>query len=181
MREQGFSVKHITADTYQSAAVLQDLKAHGFDCDILSVDRVENNSRVCLPYQYFKTTIYEKNIELYKAALLTEEVVNLERDGNGRIDHPMGGTVGSKDISDALCGAIYTASKYAEEYAYNYGEDYDAFLGANETEELREEEKKKQLMVDFEEQLKEFGISNKPPAQTKKEDENPFIMNDILI
>ena len=187
LREQGFSVKHITADTYQSAAVLQDLKAHGFDCDILSVDRVENNSRICLPYQYFKTTIYEKNIELYKTALLTEEVVNLERDGNGRIDHPMGGTVGSKDISDALCGSLFTASKYAEEYAYNYGEDYDAFLGANETEELKGEEKKKQLLVDFEEQLKQFGISNKPPEQPpeqkKKETENknPFIMNDILI
>ena len=89
----------------------------------------------------------------------------------------------SKDIVDSLCGSVYTASKYAEEYAYNYGEDYDAFLGANETENLREEEKKKQLMVDFEEKLKEFGISNKPPEQKKQENENknPFILNDILI
>lgn len=183
MREQGFSIKHITADTFQSAAVLQDLKAHNFECDILSVDRVENNSKICLPYQYLKATIYEKNIEMYKTALLTEEAINLERDGNGRIDHPMGGTVGSKDIVDSLCGSVYTASKYAEEYAYNYGEDYDAFLGANENEVLQGEEKKKQLMVDFEQQLREMGISNKPPEQEKKEDENnnPFIMNDILI
>ena len=119
MREQGFSIKHITADTFQSAAVLQDLKAHNFECDILSVDRVENNSKICLPYQYLKATIYEKNIEMYKTALLTEEAINLERDGNGHIDHPMGGTVGcfvGSTLIRLVDGRTLTMKELVDEY-----------------------------------------------------------------
>lgn len=119
LREQGFSIKHITADTFQSAAVLQDLKAHNFECDILSVDRVENNSKICLPYQYLKATIYEKNIEMYKTALLTEEAINLERDGNGRIDHPMGGTVGcfvGSTLIRLVDGRTLTMKELVDEY-----------------------------------------------------------------
>lgn len=184
LRDQGFSIKHITADTFQSAAVLQDLKAHNFDCDILSVDRVENNSKICLPYQYLKATIYEKNIEMYKTALLTEEAINLERDGNGRINHPMGGTVGSKDIVDSLCGSVYTASKYAEEYAYSYGEDYDAFLDANETAIQKDENFKRQLMIDFEEELKNMSPiqqSNNINTNKQNEEQQPFIMDGVVI
>lgn len=162
---------------------MQDLKAHGFNCDILSVDRVDSNSKICLPYQYFKSTIYEKNIEIYKTDLLTEEVVNLERDGNGRIDHPMGGTIGSKDISDAVCGAVFTASKHAEEYAYDYGENYDSFLDVNESTEIKESERKRQLMVDFEKELKGFDpMANKTTTNNQNDiTPQPFVMDGIVI
>ena len=150
-------------------------------CSVQSVDRVEPNSHVCVPYQFLKNIIYEQRVAMFEDNSLIEELVNLERDiTTGKIDHPASFR---KDAADSFCGAAFTASKYAEEYAYNYGEDYDAFLGANENEVLQGEEKKKQLMVDFEQQLREMGISNKPLEQKKKEDENnnPFIMNDILI
>ena len=181
LREQEFNVREISTDTFQSYDLRQQLESEGFVCSVQSVDRVESNSHVCIPYQFLKNVIYEQRVAMFEDNSLIEELVNLERDiTSGKIDHPASFR---KDAADSFCGALFTASKYAEEYAYNYGEDYDAFLGANETEELREEEKKKQLMVDFEEQLKEFGISNKPPEQTKQENENknPFILNDILI
>lgn len=181
LREQEFNVREISTDTFQSYDLRQQLESEGFVCSVQSVDRVEPNSHVCIPYQFLKNVIYEQRVAMFEDNSLIEELVNLERDiTSGKIDHPASFR---KDAADSFCGALFTASKYAEEYAYNYGEDYDAFLGANETEEIREEEKKKQLVVDFEEQLKQFGISNKPPEQTKQENENknPFILNDILI
>lgn len=126
LKEKGFNIKKITADTYQSAAVLQDLKAHGFDCDIQSVDRLtgEGKNKICEPYHYFRTTIYDKRLEIYKTSLLTEEVIGLEKLSDGHIDHTTSG-INSKDISDALCGSIYEASKHAEQFAFDYGEDLD--------------------------------------------------------
>lgn len=124
LREQGFNVKKVTADTFQSAAVLQDLRAHNFDCDIQSVDRLtgEGKNKICEPYHYFRTSIYDRRIEVYKTQLLTEEVIGLEKLSDGHIDHTEQG-INSKDISDAVCGAIFEASKHAEEFAYDYGED----------------------------------------------------------
>lgn len=151
LKEQGFNIHSITSDTFQSADLIQQLSAEGYDCSILSVDRVEPNSRICLPYHYFKNTIDEQRVELYHHALLEQEVVNLERNVNtGKVDHPDGG---SKDTSDAVCGAIYKASQYAEEFAYNYGEDYDLTIGVNSdgTNVL------KQMTVNFEEELKAAG------------------------
>lgn len=181
LREQEFNVREISTDTFQSYDLRQQLESEGFVCSVQSVDRVEPNSHVCVPYQFLKNIIYEQRVAMFEDNSLIEELVNLERDiTTGKIDHPASFR---KDAADSFCGAAFTASKYAEEYAYNYGEDYDAFLGANENEVLQGEEKKKQLMVDFEQQLREMGISNKPLEQKKKEDENnnPFIMNDILI
>ena len=59
-------------------------------------------------------------------------MVGLERNGNsGKIDHPDGGTSGSKDMSDAVCGALWNASQHAEEYSYEYGEDLDVIQESN--------------------------------------------------
>ena len=106
LREQGFNIKQVTADTFQSYDTLQELKSRGFATDTLSVDRVENISRICKPYQYFKTAIYEGRLIVYKegSALLSEEVTNLERNANsGKVDHPDNGRFGSKDQADAVC------------------------------------------------------------------------------
>lgn len=130
LKRNGFNIKSITADTYQSADFLQQLSAEGFPCNVLSVDRVDSQSRTCLPYQHFRSTIYEKRIEVFKHDLLQREVTDLERNmDTGKIDHPEGG---SKDISDAICGACFEASKHAEEFAYNYGETSEMILRAND-------------------------------------------------
>ena len=64
--------------------------------------------------------------------LLVQELVGLERNGNtGKIDHPDGGTSGSKDQSDAVCGASWNASQHAEEYAFDFGENLELLQTSN--------------------------------------------------
>lgn len=131
LRDQGFSIKMISADTFQSAAVLQELSYAGFNTKIQSVDRT-NSEHICEPYYYLKSAIYDRRVEIYdKCDLLTEELVNLEKEASGKIEHPEGGKYGSKDQADAFCGALYAASQFAEEYAYDYGETLAATLDAN--------------------------------------------------
>lgn len=155
--EVGLKIKKITFDTFQSYDTGQQLQSEGFDTEILSVDRVETplgeKVGVCKPYQYLKNTIYEGRLKLYHTELLYTELTQLEiNNATGKIDHPDEGKTGSKDQSDALCGSVYTASKYADQYIYEYGETYDAIFETNE-DELLSDTTKKQLVVDFEKEL----------------------------
>lgn len=84
----------------------------------------------CQPYQMLKSTIYEERVEMYEAPLLTEELVGLERNNNGKIDHTSNG-INSKDQADAFCGALFNASKHAEEYAFEYGDDIETTLSVS--------------------------------------------------
>lgn len=150
LRDKGFSIKGISSDTFQSAQIQQELKSDGFEAQIISVDRVDKQTRTCLPYHYLKSAIYEKRIELYdKCDQLTNELVSLERLSDGHIDHPQNG---SKDQADAVCGAIYLASKFSDEYSYNYVENLDASLDVS-LEEGNTINDKKQKIVDFEAEL----------------------------
>lgn len=99
LKKQGFNIKAVSCDTYQSAQIQQQLRSDGFEVKTLSVDRLESvpgtNQKVCLPYAYFKTAIYEKRLILYnKCDLLTDEIIGLEKEPDGHIEHPMGGTQG---------------------------------------------------------------------------------------
>ena len=128
LKAQGFNIRGITSDTYQSYDTGQELLSKGYNYEVLSVDRC-NQSKICEPYQYFKTAIYEKRVAVYPNRLLTQEVTDLERDINtGKVDHPADG---SKDQSDAVCGSIFNASKYAAEFAYTYGETAETILRIN--------------------------------------------------
>lgn len=132
----------ISADTYQSAPVLQELTTAGFKTQVLSVDRT-NSDKICEPYYYLKSALYDQRIKVYKKCdLLTEELVNLERTSTGKIDHP---PKGSKDQADAVCGSLYMASKFTQEYAYSYGESLNAALDVNM---LNSGDVTKQQMID---------------------------------
>lgn len=150
LREQGFNIKGVSFDTYQSADLNQQLMARGFETATISVDRVTD--RVCLPYQYLKSTIYEERIKLFEHKLLTEELIGLERNNNnGKIDHTPSG-INSKDSADALCGSVWNASQHADEYDFEFGETIDALLeAANDTERPSDQ---RQVIVSFEEELK---------------------------
>lgn len=154
LRDQGFKIKKITSDTYQSAPVLQDLRAHGFDCDIQSVDRLtgEGKNKICEPYHYFRSTINDKRVEVYKTELLTEEIIGLERLSDGHIDHTSSG-INSKDIADAVCGSIFEASKHAEEFAFDYGETLEETITVNVDPTLKTTE---QLAIDFEMEMQKL-------------------------
>lgn len=154
LRDNGFNVKKVTSDTYQSAPVLQDLRAHGFDCEILSVDRLtgEGKNKICEPYHYFRSSIYEKRIEVYKTELLTEEVIGLEKLSDGHVDHTTSG-INSKDVSDAVCGAIFEASKHADEFAYDYGESLQETVTVNATQESLSTQ---EIAVEFETEMQKL-------------------------
>lgn len=152
LRDQSFNIKLITSDTFQSYDLQQQLKAEHFNTDILSVDRV-GSDRVCVPYQHFRSVIYEKRLIVYdKCDLLTNEIVALERNNNtGKVDHPDNG---SKDQADSVCAAVYDASKFADQYVYDYGEDLEVSLDVSEKSSV--ESFRQQISVDFEEALKQI-------------------------
>ena len=145
LKENGFNIKGISTDTFQSYDTGQTLKAKGFPYEIISVDRVDSD-HINKPYQYFKSTIYEKRIEMFNQETLIQEIVELERNINtGKVDHPDGFR---KDASDAVCGALYNASQHAEEFAYDYGETYDLVKEVSMPTDQRN-----QISIDFEKAL----------------------------
>ena len=164
LRDQGFNIKGISTDTFQSVDTGQQLGAKGFNYSVISVDRVDTD-HICKPYQYFRSTIYEERIEMYDSSLLTDELIGLERDNNsGKIDHSQAG-INSKDTADAVCGAIWNASQNAEQFAFEYGEDIETTI---EVSSGSGEYDRRQINIDFEQELmKTFGgeleqkISNK--------------------
>jgi len=176
LRDVGFNIKEITSDTFQSYDLQQQLVAEGFKCSILSVDRVDTD-HVCKPYQYLKNTVYEKRIVMYKSDRLYDEFVDVERNINtGKVDHTPNG---HKDALDAVCGATFTASKYAEEFAYDYGESMEIMLDAN-----NDVDEKQQVIVDFEEQLKNASRINSTNSVNDYDDEfikDMYSLDDIII
>lgn len=160
LKEQGFNIKGISTDSYQSYDTGQALIAKGYNYKQISVDRVDRDN-INKPYQYFKSTIYEKRLEIYDSRLLIQEITDLERNlNNGKVDHPDGG---SKDISDAVCGALFFASENAEQYAYDYGENISTVLDVNR-------EQSNPLVVDFEEELRQ--LNNPLGGRTNNENNN---------
>lgn len=138
-----------------------------------------DNDHICKPYQYFKSTIYEKRLEIYDSQTLIDEIIDLERNINtGKVDHPDGGR---KDVCDAVCGATFNASRHAEEFAFDYGESIDSTIKVSLTP--TNESIKKQIQVDFEEELRSLldPISKvkQPSTQTNIEKEKAKFTNQI--
>ena len=158
LKKQGFKVKGVSADTYQSTTVLQQLRADGFETSIVSVDALEGSNmtdengrkhKICKPYVYFRSCVYEKRIEIYDVCdLVTNEVVALERKADGHIDHPQGG---SKDQIDAIVGSTFNASLHVEDYVFDYGENIKTLVEANEANEVADD--RKQVVVNMEQEM----------------------------
>lgn len=148
LKQVGFNIKGISSDTFQSYDLQQQLSSEGYDCSILSVDRVDKD-QICKPYQYLKNTIYEKRIIMYKSERLFDEFIDIERNINtGKVDHTPNG--GHKDCLDAVCGATFNASKHTEEFAYDFGESLTSIIQANQSPAQSMAE---QLKVSFTQEL----------------------------
>ena len=104
---------------------------------------------------------------MYDSELLTEEILGLERNSNGKIDHPDGGKSGSKDCSDAVCGALWNASQNAEQFAFDYGEDLDNISTVNTQNATMN---LNQITVDFENELKQVFTGLDTSKEAKKMD-----------
>lgn len=168
LRENGFNIRGVSFDSFASPQLKQQLIADGFDSKTISVDRLDPETKQCLPYVYLKSTVYERRIEVYSdCPFLTDEVLGLERELDGHIQHEDGGTKGSKDAIDAITGALYNASQYAEEYAYDYGESIDAMLEANLGDD--EERAKEQITVDFAQELQKVLMNTRSITNIKQD------------
>ena len=177
LREQGFNVKGVSCDTFQSYDLLQQLSARNFNTEIISVDRVTDN--ICKPYQNFKSTIYEKRIEMYDSTLLTEELIGLEKNNNnGKIDHSPSG-INSKDMADAVCGALWNASKHAEEFDFEFGDRIDTMVDISSTSTSMQAQQK-QFMIDFEEELKKVS-SDFSRSIDQSPGDDFYFANDIIV
>lgn len=165
LKDQGFIIKGVSTDTYQSADMAQQLKSKGYEYSSISVDRVSPSSKVCEPYHYFKNTIYEERIRMYDSELLTEELLGLEKNSSsGKIDHsPLG--INSKDCADAVCGAVWNASQHADEFEYDYGESIDAMMTAST--DNSSSVGMHQLAIDFEAEMQKL-LDPVRPQESKK-------------
>ena len=180
LRDNGFNVKGVSCDTFQSYDLLQQLSAHNFNTQIISVDKVTD--KICKPYQYFKSAIYENRIYMYENKLLTEEIIGLERNNNsGKVDHTPNG-INSKDQADAVCGALWNASNHAEEFDFEFGDRIDTMVDVSSS--ISPDMQEKQMVIDFENELKkvqsDFSKSMSQP-NFPQVGEDYYFANDIII
>ena len=79
------------------------IQRRGIIGEELPVDRTPD------PYERLRDRLYEDRIAMVDSPSLRRELIELERNAeSGHIDHP---PRGSKDVADAVCGAIYIASR----------------------------------------------------------------------
>jgi hypothetical protein len=98
----GINVTSVSYDGYQSTESLLLLRRAGIRSQTISVDRTSE------PYNVLRRALYDKRIKMVNSELLRTELSTLEYIASkDRIDHP---PKGSKDVADAVCGALYAAS-----------------------------------------------------------------------
>ena len=102
LRRRGFNIKLATFDRWNSHDTMNILtNEHGIPTDILSVDKKH--------YDDYLSIMYDNRLIGPKVQLLIDELGELRALQRGQkivIDHPRKGT---KDFSDATCGAIFDA------------------------------------------------------------------------
>ncbi len=97
-RRSGFRIGTVTFDRWQSFDIQQELKSVGISTDTLSVGKKH--------YEDLAMLIYENRVKLPHIELLYNEMCELRIVSDKKVDHPR---KGSKDLSDAVTGAIYNA------------------------------------------------------------------------
>ena len=123
LQTRGFNLKIVTFDRWNSHDMMQQLGAHGIKTELLSVAKKH--------YEDMSLCLSEERIHGPHIQLLIDELLQL-RIIKDKVDHPR---KGSKDLSDAVCGAIYNAisltppdvNKEIEIYTYSgvLGEEID--------------------------------------------------------
>lgn len=97
LRSRGFQIAYVTFDNFQSTDSMQILESWGIETKRASTDRTNEL------YDALKDVLYDSRLEGYYEELLVKELRTLSKLKNGRIDHPPNG---SKDLADALAGAV---------------------------------------------------------------------------
>lgn len=92
-----FTVVSVTFDQWNSADMIQSLRALGINADLHTVAKKD--------YDTLSTAIYDGRLRGYWNEILVEdELLKLKLINNTKVDHP---TTGSKDLADSVAGATY--------------------------------------------------------------------------
>jgi hypothetical protein len=97
-RRQGFDIGLVTFDRWQSFDIQQELKSVGIKADTLSVGKKH--------YEDLAMLVYEDRVMMPHIQILLDEMSQLRIVSDKKVDHPR---KGSKDLSDAVTGAVYNA------------------------------------------------------------------------
>jgi hypothetical protein len=107
-----YPIVRVSYDSWQSVHSIQLLQENGFDAETISVDRTDE------PYMELQSAFVEGRIMKPPFSIVDDELRNLEHDilvARGQVDHPMGG---SKDVSDSLAGAYWSALEYIHKHGF---------------------------------------------------------------
>ena len=97
LRTRGFNIKTCTFDRWNSHDMMQQLKKYGINTEILSVSKKH--------YDDMAMVVLEERLSGPHIPLLIDELLQL-RIMRDKVDHPR---KGSKDLADAVCGAVYNS------------------------------------------------------------------------
>lgn len=97
LKRRGFWIVKATFDRWNSHQIMGELGQYGIHTEILSVAKKH--------YDDFQIAVNEERVSGPRIPILIDELLRLQiiRD---KVDHPRSG---GKDLSDAVCGAIYDA------------------------------------------------------------------------
>ena len=98
LRRIGFDIGMVSFDRWQSFDIQNELKQVGMKTDTVSVAKKH--------YEDMAMLVYEERLAMPAIDLLFEELTQLKIMKNDRVDHPR---KKSKDLADAVCGAIFGA------------------------------------------------------------------------
>jgi len=98
LRRQGFDIGMVSFDRWQSFDIQNELKSVGIKTETVSVAKKH--------YEDMAMLMYEERLAMPAIELLFEELTELKIMKNNRVDHPR---KSSKDLADAVCGAIFGA------------------------------------------------------------------------
>ena len=98
LRRIGFNIGIVSFDRWQSFDIQNELKQVGMRTDTVSVAKKH--------YEDMAMLVYEERLAMPAIDLLFEELTELKIMKNNKVDHPR---KSSKDLADAVCGAIFGA------------------------------------------------------------------------
>jgi hypothetical protein len=98
LRRQGFDLGMVSFDRWQSFDIQNELKSVGIRTETVSVAKKH--------YEDMAMLIYEDRLAMPMIDLLFEELTELKIMKGNRVDHPR---KSSKDLADAVCGAVFGA------------------------------------------------------------------------
>jgi hypothetical protein len=101
LRRIGFDIGMVSFDRWQSFDIQNELKQVGMKTDTVSVAKKH--------YEDMAMLVYEERLAMPAIDLLFDELTQLKIMKNDRVDHPR---KKSKDLADAVCGAIFGAISY---------------------------------------------------------------------